>query len=226
MDHATKETLEGLKAGKTGRDAASSDDDLSHSSRFFPLLAVFHDDEDKLAATAKQLTSSFQRGDDEAITSEWLARVAYRVIVGGQKPTAAIEAVTAQLNNGFLNAAVQKGQESAKAGKSEVEALRSYGEAKVYGEKTVHLGYSCGVQYGVPAVVHAVYKYGDAPDPTTALIEDVSVGGNSNARVIAEATLLFGHRGVDGFKVQEFIAGLKQREHIESLLNKLQAGQK
>ena len=42
----------------------------------------------------------------------------------------------------------------------------------------------------------------------------------------ALATLLFGYRGVEGFKVQEFIAGLKQRQHIESLLDKLQAEQK
>ena len=175
LDHATKETLKGLKEGKTGREAASGDDDLAHSARFFPLLAIYHSDEEQLAAAAKQLTTSFQKGDDEAITSEWLARVAYRVIVGRQKPSAAIDAVTKQLNNPFLNEAVKKGQAS--ANQSDVEALRSFGEAKKSGEKTFYSGYSCGVKYGVPAVVHHVTKYEDSADPTVSLIEDVSVGG-------------------------------------------------
>ena len=226
MDHATKETLKGLKEGKTGREAASTDDDLAHSSRFFPLLAILHDSEDKLAAASKQLTTSFQQGEDEAITSEWLARVAYRVIVGRQKPSVAIDGVTKQLNSPFINEAVKKGQATASSGQSDVDALRSFGEKKQFGEKTLYTGLTCSVKHAVPAVVHYAFKYEDAADPTTAIIEDVSVGGNSNARSMAVAVLLFGYRGVDGFKVNEFIAGLKQREHIEALLTKLEAAQK
>ena len=224
VDHATKETLKGLKEGKTGREAGSTDDDLSFSARCFPLLALFHDNEDKLAATAKQLTSSFQSGENEAITSEWLARVAYRVIVGRQKPSTAIEAVTQQLNNHFLSTAVKKGQ--ATAAQPDLDALRTFGEKKTFGERTVYTGLSCGVEHGVPGVVHFVVKYEDAADPTEALIEDVSAGGNSNARSVAIAVLLFGYRGTDGFKVRDFIGGLKQRAHIESLLEKVEAAQK
>ena len=226
VDHATKTLLQSIKDGKHGAEAASTDDDLSHSSKFFPLLAspVYQKDEEALVKATRELVSTFQRGKEEQISGEFLARVAYRVIVRKERPTAAIDAVTSQLNDPWLSDRVKVGKAS--ASQSDVEALRSFGEKKeLSGGKVFYSGYSCGVKYGIPTVVHYVHKYEDASDPTQALIEDVSVGGNSNARVMALAVLLFGYRGVKGFKVEQLIAGIKQKDKIEEALKTIEKGQ-
>ena len=228
VDHATKTVLQGLKDGKTGDALASTDDDLSHSSKFFPLLAspAYQRDQEALVDATRQLVSTFQSGDNERTSGEFLARVAYRTIVGREKPSAAIDAVVAQINNDWLTDRVKAGKAS--AAEADADALRSFGERKEMGEKgTLYTGLSCGVKYGVPAVVHYVVKYEDAEDPTVALVEDVSAGGNSNARSMASALLLFGHRGgVKGCKVEEFIAGMHQRLHIEQLLTTIESEHK
>jgi len=67
-----------------------------------------------------------------------------------------------------------------------------------------------------------VILHEDDADPTQAIIDDVNVGGNSNARSIAIATILYGYRGISGFKVNEWIQGLKHRAEIEAALTKIQ----
>ena len=219
VDHATKVTLEGLRAGKTGREAASTDDDMSHAAKFFPLLAIYHTDEQQLVDAVKQLVTSFQRGVNEEATGEWMARVAFRVIIHKQKPSLAIDQVTAEMGNAWLRERVALGKKSAMH--NDVDALRSYGESKQRGDKTFYTGLSCGTAYGIPAVVHYVNKYEDSSDPAIALIEDVSIGGNSNARSIVTAILLFGYRGLDSDKMNGWIAGLKNRPRIEELLKQI-----
>jgi hypothetical protein len=218
-DHASKTLLESIKEGKTGADAASTDDDLSHSSKFFPLLAVYHDEE-QLAQAVKQLVAIFQSGAHEQLTGEFLARVAHRVLHARQAPSVAIDQVAAQLNDSWLTDRVKTGKAS--ADQSDLAALRSFGGTKQMADFTLYSGLACPVQYGVPAVVHYVHKYEKAEDPTQAIIEDVSVGGNSNGRSMAVALLLFGYRGIQGFKVNELIAGIKAKPQIEQLLTKLQ----
>ena len=228
VDHATKTVLQGLKEGKGGAELGSTDDDLSHSSKFFPLLAspAYQSDEEELVKATRALVSAFQRGETELLSGELLARVAFRVIVGRQRPSAAIEAVTAQLNNPWLTERVKVGKAS--AGVEDGEALRSFGDRKELANgKVLYTGLACPTKYGIPAVVHYVEKYEGVEDPTVALVEDVSAGGNSNARSMAVALLLFGHKGgVKGCKVEEFIAGIQQRQHIEQLLTSIETDHK
>ena len=227
VDHATKTVLQGLKEGKAGAALASTDDDLSHSSKFFPLLAspAYQSDEQALVDATRTLVSTFQKGEPELLSGEFLARVAFRVIVGRQLPSAAVDAVTAHINHPWLTERVQLGKTH--AGATDLDALRSFGEKRDMGNgKQIYTALSCSTKYGLPAVVHYVVKYEGVEDPTVALVEDVSIGGNSNARVMAVALLLFGHRGgLKGAKVEQLIEGVRQRQHIEQLLSFIEKGQ-
>jgi len=136
------------------------------------------------------------------------------------KPSAAIKHVVEKHPDPFLNKVYQLAQQTTQM--STVDALRSYGEKKQYGERTIYTGLSCGTHHGLPAVIRSVLIHEDDPDPTQAIIEEVNVGGNSNARSIALATLLYGYRGIQGFKVNEWIQGLKHKAEIEAALRKIQ----
>jgi len=221
VDHVTKTLIKSTHEGKTGLDAASDDDDLSHSSRFFPLLLLYHTDEDELVKQALTLTTMFQRGKDEQTSSEFLARVTYRVLKHKIKPSQAIDEVDKQMNNSWLSDRIKVGKASTSV--SALDAIRSHGGSKDTGVFTMYFGLACPVKYGIPAVVRSLIVHEVDADPAVAIIEDVNLGGNSNARSIAIATILTAYKGISHSKIQEWIQGLTHRQEIEQLISKIES---
>jgi hypothetical protein len=101
---------------------------------------------------------------------------------------------------------------------SDLEALRSYGSSSPMGNGTFYSGFRCGSKNGILALIHYLYGYENHPNPSDAIVEDVNIGGNSNARSIALATILCAWRGTDFPRFRNWIHGLKERAHIQKLL--------
>jgi len=216
----TKTLIKGIHEGLTGLDAASDDDDLSHSARFFPLLLLYHQNEDELVEKAKTLTTIFQRGKDEQITCEFIARVTFRVLNQKIKPSEAIDSAAKEMNNSWLNDRIEVGKKSQSL--SGLEAIRSYGGSKDTGKFIMYMGLSCGVKYGLPAVIRSLLVHELDSDPADAVIEDINVGGNNNARSISIATILTAYKGLNNSKIQQWIQGLTHRKEIEESIAKIE----
>jgi len=217
-DHATSDTIKNLKEGKSGLSAASSDDDLGHSSKFFPLLAAY-EKEDELASAARALVAVQQANPNNILTGEFLSRVIFRIYHSRTAPIDAIKNVTAELNNDWLTAAVQQGINS--AAEDDASFIHSLGQVKTSGDKKIYTGLSCSINYGLPAFVHYAIKYSNSL-PSQAVIHDINIGGNSAARSIAIATALISWKGIkDDQKFHEWIGGLKKKTQIEGLLQQI-----
>jgi len=223
-DSATKQTLAGLKEGKTGVEAASTDDDMSHTLRWFPLIAVLKDQE-QLVQAAKLITSSFQKGENQIIAAEFYARVFYHVFHNHLSPLDAIGAAANHMDSPWLNERIAHGEKlSDEYAHDSLAALRSLGEVKEFGGKKIYTGLSCGTGYGLPAVIYHLTqasKFASKP-PSEWIIDTVNAGGNSNARAIALALILYSHHGNDADQtMQSWISNMKAKSHIEDDLNKV-----
>jgi len=189
VDHVTKDKIKDITEATKKNPGASltsvisstettcPDDDLSHSSKLFALLSLDYQNEDQLVADAVKLEGVFQIGEQQQATAEYLARVTYRVIYQGIEPNVAVKTVAADMKNEWITGCLNRATESLSLPDA-TTALRSYGEKKTYGEKTLYTGLSCGVKYGLPAVMRSVLAHAADADPSDAVIEDINIGGN------------------------------------------------
>jgi len=214
LDSATKGTLSGLRAGKSGREAASSDDDMSHTIRWFPLVLIETLGKEEFVNAAATVTSSFQRAENQSLTAKFFAHVLYSVLYESLTPSAAMAVAAQQLNSSWLNAKIALGQKTTQAQPDANKALASFGLA-------------CSIDQGVPAFVYGVIRGEKEHDKGVPLsetvIDTVNGGGNCNARAISIATVLYAWKGIEPSdkKMLEWIAGLKQRQEIEADIAKL-----
>jgi ADP-ribosylglycohydrolase len=220
-DHATRETLAALASGKTWPEAAFDCEDLDGVVRFFPLLALYKDEESLVKAAREQCAIS-QKAVNTQNASELFARAVFRVLYKGLKPVEALTAVEKEMKNDFLSEQIKKGLDSAK--EDDETAVRSVGERKTFGppgkETTFYTGKSCNLPLSIPSTVHFIARYENEPDPLEAVIANIAVGGESSTRGILIALLLFAHHGITP-SATKLIDGLTQKEHIKELLAKL-----
>jgi len=217
-DHATKHVL--------GASDASDDDDLSHPAHFFPLLLLIDRgiDEAALVSAAVAQTAMLQSKTECLQSAEFLARVSYRVLTQRIKPSAAINAVEAEMNSEWITKQVKRGIEN--VSKPTLETYHSFGEKKEFntprGNITVYTGLSCSVNVGLSAVVHAVFKYEDA-DIADALIADVNAGGNTIGRSIPIAIILSAYKGNGSAKLNEWINTLTHKKQIQENIAQIES---
>jgi len=85
---------------------------------------------------------------------------------------------------------------------------------------------ACGAEVGLPAVIRSVLVHSHDSDPSVAVIEDINVGGNANARSIAIATILFAAKGtLEGTQAETWWNALHHKSEIVSSLDKIQGNQ-
>ena len=202
-DQATKGTLENLSLGKKSMEAGSSSNDLSGAARIAPLVYRYHEDEEGLVSAARTQTDMTHRDSLTVDASGFFARTAYRVL-HGMKPVSAVEEVTRTYFQGSRIALwVDKGIESCT--NESIQTIKT-------------LGQDCHTPDAFPGVIHLICRYEN--DLKEALIENVMAGGDSAARGMAVGMVLGAHLGM-GAIPDEWIKGLKKRQEIEELLEKI-----
>lgn len=169
VDGATRRTLDNLAAGWPSEDAGSPSDDLSGASRFAPLLA-FIDDEEALAAAAREQCALTHKAPLVLASAGFYARSAARILAGATP----IEAMRgAAGDEPSLQPHLEAGLAS--VGQDTKTAIAGFGQ-------------NCHFESAFPGVVHLVATY--PADLATALIQSTLAGGDSAARNIAAGCLL------------------------------------
>lgn len=203
MDKASVAALENLQSGLPPDASGSASSDLGGAARIAPLIFYYADDLETLTRMAAAQTKMTHRAAATVAGAEFLAKTAFKIL-HGTPPTAAIEE---SLEEGVadldLDSRIRMGLESSGSDSREVIG---------------HFGQMCGIAAAMPGVIHLVASYED--DLRTALIENVMAGGDSAARGLATGMLLGAHLGMEAVP-SDWLADLRQQEHIASLLQQL-----
>ncbi len=172
LDHATKESLSALKAGS---EWGSSSTDLAGASRIAPVIYCNSDRERGVEFSVLQ-TKVTHNNQGVLLAAEFFAKVAYEVLEG-KSPKNSIEAVTAEMNNSWITANVNKAVESLEL--SPEEAVGKLGQA-------------CTVSGAFPATIYIILKYED--NYRSAMIANVMAGGDSAARGLLAGMIIGAYR--------------------------------
>ncbi len=180
VDKATRETMEGLMAGKGPGSSGSHSHDLGGAARIAPLVYVLRDDLPALERAAVEQTRMTHDTDEVADAALFLARTSHHLIHGTPLQDAMDKAAAGDYASKAIPQWLEAGRKA--VGKPPREAILMFGQA-------------CPVGYALPAVVYLVSAYPD--DLQTCLVENVMAGGDSAARGLAAGMLLGAALGPD-----------------------------
>jgi ADP-ribosylglycohydrolase len=204
-DHATKDTLQGFKEGRSAEAAGSTSSDLGGAARIAPLVFFYQNDVEAMTAAARQQTAMTHRNSDVVESAAFFARVT-ACVMDGQDPRSALKSVTQRhFNRSPFDRWVADGIES--CGRTTREAVGKFGQA-------------CDVTAAFPSVVHLIAKYQD--QPREGLIENVMAGGDSAARGLIAGMVFGAFSGADAV-AQDWVADINQRAAVEGFLDTLAA---
>ncbi len=204
VDAATRRTLENLASGKPPAAAGSDSADLSGAARIAPLVFCLRSRPAELRHAARRQCALTHNHPLVVAAAELLARLTLEVL-DGNRPTAVLSELAGDSAlEEDLRRAIREGLAS--AAEETLPAILRFGQA-------------CGVKSAFPAAVHLIARYED--DPAQGLIENVLAGGDSAARGLA-AGMVFGAWKAGEAVPERWVAGMKAREEIESLLDRLE----
>jgi ADP-ribosylglycohydrolase len=166
FDHATKMTLERIKAGSNLLEAGSESSELAGPARIAPLVAFLaNETEDQVIAAVIEQTRLTHNSDKAIEAATFLAIASYRLIHGAElQPT--LEATAPAW-------ALQQAKAALKF--DTIEAIHQ-------------LGQSCSIDNALPAALYFAFKYGD--DLPKAFSENAIAGGDNCTRGLALGMLL------------------------------------
>lgn len=199
LDHATKDTLKHFAEGKGPDLSGSTSTDLGGAARIAPLVYVYSNNLEKLAAAAREQTSMTHNDPVVIDSAEFFAEVA-RQVLQGKPPVAAIKEVAP---DGYLQKGILDGLES--SGMETRKAIKNFGQM-------------CDTAAALPSVVHLIAKY--ETNLKEALVENVMAGGDSAARGMLVGMVLGAHLGFDAIP-QEWLQNLKEYRKVTGLLQTL-----
>ena len=213
-DQATRHTLDNLARGLPAGHAGSAvDDDVGHPARVFTLLACGMDEE-RIARAARDMCAVTQASSQCHRTAELFARWSHRLLTQQhhhhttttlpQPPTALLSAVLSDMGDEWLTRRCTAGLQS--IDQDDVQAV-AYG-----------FGSACYIRCSLPSIVHFVAKYESAVDPVLALVEDNAVGGNTAARNMVIAMILYAYKGTSFGSLWTLVEGLRQKDKMVELL--------
>ena len=205
FDHATKDTLKNIEAGRAPRDAGSGSTDLSGAARIAPLACLYANDVQTLVDGARAQTSLTHNAPDVVDSAELFARTLGRVL-GGQPPLEALKTVQREhfdrppfdrwMADGLASAATPTRS-----------AIKGFGQM-------------CDVRAGFPGVVHLIAAYPDQYEK--ALMANVMAGGDSAARGMLAGTILGAGVGLAGIPAR-WRDALASKDQIQGLLDQIEA---
>ena len=216
-DQATRHTIENLARGLPAGYAGSAvDDDVGHAARVFTLLACGMD-EQHIAASARDMCAVTQASQQCHRTAELFARWAHRLVgqqrsTSPQPPTRVLADVLSDMGDEWLTRRCEAGLQTAEM--DDVQAV-AYG-----------FGSACYIRCSLPSIIHFVAKYEEADDPLIALVEDNAVGGNTAARNIVIALVLYAYKGTAFGSLTTLIDGLRQKDTMVQMLAEIEQATK
>lgn len=203
FDHATKDTLENMRAGKNLQVCGSSSDDLSGAARIAPVVYVCRHDSAVLVDAARNQTTLTHNHETVVDAAAFLALTVYMVLKGRSPSETLAEVLADKFPSGPINALVTKGLDS-KSGDTR--------------QTIAQFGQMCSIEAALPATVHLIAKY--EQDFRQAMVENVMAGGDSAARGILAGMVLGAACGTSEIP-PEWIDGLNAHGRIVALMQSL-----
>ena len=216
-DQATRHTLENLARGLPAGYAGSTvDDDVGHAARVFTLLACGLD-EHNIATAAREMCAVTQATQQCHRTAELFARWAHRLLQQQRSPTKSpptrvLADVLSAMGDDWLTRRCDAGLQTVDI--DDVQAV-AYG-----------FGSACYIRCSLPSIVHFVAKYEGADDPLIALVEDNAVGGNTAARNIVIALILYAYKGTEFSSLWTLVDGVRQKDAMVQMLSEIEQATK
>lgn len=180
MDHASKDSLKNMDAGK-GVDACGSEStDLGGSARIAPLIYCYRENLDEMLTAVEAQTALTHSGPGAVDGALFLARSSFAILHGATPRDAVKEAVTHITDNADLYRRLNQCLKQSDGSTS--QAVKEFGQM-------------CAISAALPGAVYTVLKNEDNLEE--ALIETVMAGGDSAARGMAVGMLLGAYHGTD-----------------------------
>lgn len=180
MDHASKETLKNLEAGK-GVDASGSEStDLGGPARIAPLIYCYRDNLEEMLTAVKAQTSLTHCGPEVVDGALFLARSCYAILHGAAPRDAFKDSMTQLIDSPDLHLRLDKCMEPSDSSTSQM--VKEFGQM-------------CAISAALPGAVYTVLKNVDNLEE--ALIETVMAGGDSAARGMVVGMLLGAYHTTD-----------------------------
>ena len=203
LDHATKDTLANIAAGKNAAEAGSTSSDLGGASRIAPLVYLYRENTPKLVSSVREQTAMTHNHPAVVQSAAYFALVAASVLQGS-KPVNAVTDIAKEMPlDSELQSALKAGLES-----SDLETRQAI---KKFGQM-------CDVKAAFPSVIHLISKYED--DLSRGLIENVMAGGDSAARGMLAGLILGAHHGPTIIP-RDWLSDLKAYPQIKELLDQM-----
>ena len=178
IDHATKTTLENIKAGSNLLEAGSDSSELAGPARIAPLVAFLaNEPEDQVIAAAIEQTRLTHHSAKAIEATTFLATASYRLIHGAELQ-ATLEATAPAW-------ALQQ-----------AKAVLKFGTIKAIHQ----LGQSCAIDNALPAALYFAFKYAD--NLPKAFAENAMAGGDNCARALVLGMLLGAAHGSAAIPVE------------------------
>ena len=174
-DHATKDTLKNIAAGKDPTASGSGSTELGGAVRIAPLIFTLRKNREQLLSDARKQTAMTHNDPLVVESAEYLADVVLKVLQG-TAPSAAFR--TAAPTRPRLQKLIDKGL--ATSGNQTRATIKAFGQ-------------TCDTAAALPGVIHLSTTYEN--DLKSALIENVMAGGDSAARGMAVGMILGAHLG-------------------------------
>ncbi|MGB3211716.1 MAG: ADP-ribosylglycohydrolase family protein [Desulforhopalus sp.] len=203
MDHATKDTLKNLKAGKEPTTCCSESTDLGGPARIAPLIYCYRENLDEMLAAITALTTFTHCGPGVLDGALFLARSCYEILHGSTPREAFGLALELTRDTPDLDLRLRKCLES-----TQQDSRRQIKE----------FGQMCATNAALPGAVYAVLKNEDNIEE--ALIETVMAGGDSAARGMAVGMILGAYHSKNSIP-SSWIEKLTMLNRIKSAFGKL-----
>lgn len=178
MDKASKTTLTNFESGENEYNSGSPSTDLGGPARIAPLLFYNRTHLEVVCSYAEEQTAMTHNSPSALLASRFLCIVTWHVL-HNKTPRQAIETA---LDDGVgdITLDLRIRDVLAREDGKTIEIIKECGQA-------------CGVDNGLPGVVHLVTRYQE--NLAEALIQNVMAGGDSAARGLATGMILGAHLG-------------------------------
>ena len=207
-DHATKETLAHLAAGRGLTQAGSGSTELGGPGRIAPLLVALRGEETPTIIGAVRAQTALTHASPVALDAAELIALTVLLVNRGVSIPTALRTTTSDVPYRALPAAEYFKRADAAAKLPVSEAVEE-------------LGQSCPLEKALPAVFAILLRHGD--DLETALIENVMAGGDSAARGLVLGTILGAAHGRRAIP-ERWMEPLRARGKIATFLAQMELG--
>ncbi|MFW6284394.1 MAG: ADP-ribosylglycohydrolase family protein [Desulfosalsimonas sp.] len=204
IDNATRKTLANYEKGATPENAGSSSNDLAGAARIAPLVALYSNDPEKLAAAARAQTAMTHNNEAVIDAAAFFARVVHAVLQGSA-PVAAMESLAEDDEFAMSPISMYIGPGLKSADEQSADAIARFGPA-------------CEIDQALPGTIHLIARYED--NLKEALVQSVMAGGDSAARASIAGMILGAHLGMEAVS-GDWIESVSRINEIRTLLDQI-----